>query len=107
MMPHPSIRSTGTHNPIPGGIPPFSKRKACGLDSIRSKEHAEWLATHIVRAWALEGHRVAAWVFKLPNQSEDGRGNAQAWALRTDLVGGMPSGLGKFGWEAKYGKAGV
>lgn len=102
-----SSRSTRTHNPTPGSIPPFTKSMVYGFDSSRTKEGAEKLAALIVQAWEIEGHTVTAWVIRLPNPSKDGGGSEATWAVRTDLVGGLPSGLGKFGWEAKFGKAGI
>jgi hypothetical protein len=106
MSPRLSIRSTGTRTPA--CIPPFTGSMVSGFDSICTKERAEKLAALIVHAWEIEGHKVTAWVIKLPNPSkEGGGGNNPIWAVRTDLVRGLPSGLGKFGWEAKYSRCGV
>jgi hypothetical protein len=84
-------------------VPPFSLSTARGAETMDTQAAAEALAGRIVHAWAHEGHKVAAWVIRTA-----GTQNVKpAWVVRTDLVNGMPSGLGRFGWEAKYGRAGI
>jgi hypothetical protein len=100
-----SSGSTRTHNPTPGGIPPFSYYSATGDDLMSTQAAAQSLASRIIEAWAIEGHSIDAWVVKLSNHSGiDGRGQMASWGVRTDLVNGMPSGLGRAAWERKYGQ---
>lgn len=100
-----SSGSTRTHNPTPGDIPPFSYYSAAGTVLPDTLAEAQSLASRIIEAWAIEGHSIDAWVVKLPNPSNiDGSGEKATWGVRTDLVNGMPSGLGRAAWERKYGR---
>lgn len=89
------------------GIPPFTLSVARGMETMATQADAEVLASRIVHAWAYEGHKVAAWVARAQGVSCQGGKSLATWVVRTDLVNGMPSGLGRYGWEAKYGRAGV
>lgn len=72
-------------------------------DTMASQASAEALALRIVSAWARDGHHVTTWVFR-----SSGTGDSPpVWAVRSDLVNGMPSGLGRYGWEVKFNRAGV
>lgn len=100
MMQHFTQSSGVTGNP-----PPFAHGNATGIDLMTTQSGAAELAARIVRAWALSGHTVDAWVIKLPNpMSAHGHGLQASWGVRTDLVNGMPSGLGREKWERKYGR---
>jgi hypothetical protein len=100
-----SSGSTGTHNPTPGGIPPFNHHTASGIDLSNTQAAAEILAARLVHAWAIEGHKVAAWVIKLATGGRySDHGEKALWGVQTDLVNGMPSGLGRAKWERKYGQ---
>jgi hypothetical protein len=100
-----SSGSTGTHNPHPGGIPPFNHRGATGIDLMTTQPAAQLLAARIAHVWAIEGHSVDAWVIKLTSSTVDPeRGGKAAWGVKTDLVNGMPSGLGRAKWERKFGR---
>lgn len=101
-----SSGSTRTPNPTPGGIPPFSCYSGATADAgIATQATAQSLASRIIDVWATEGHSIDAWVIKLSNHSGiDGRGQKASWGVRTDLVNGMPSGLGRTKWERKYGR---
>jgi hypothetical protein len=100
-----SSGSTRTPNPTPGGIPPFSHYSATGADDLMSTQAgAQALASRIIDAWAIEGQSVDAWVVRLDNQAIHDRGQRASWGVRTDLVNGMPSGLGRTKWERKYGR---
>jgi hypothetical protein len=100
-----SSGSPRTHTPTPGGIPPFSHYSAGGIVLPDTLSEARILASRIIDVWAIEGHSVDAWVVKLSNPSNrDGHGNPATWGVRTDLVNGMPSGLGRAAWERKYGR---
>lgn len=100
-----SNSSTGSRNPSPGGIPPFSYHSATGADLMTTQAAAQFLAARIVGAWAVEGHSVDAWVIKITGSSVySERGDCPAWGVRTDLVNGMPSGLGRWEWERKFGR---
>lgn len=85
------------------GVPPFSPSSAYGADTMISQTAAESLARRIVHAWAREGHTVTTWVIRSAGTSN----HPPAWAVRSDLVNGMPSGLGRYGWEVKFNRAGV
>lgn len=98
-----SSGSTRTRNP--GGIPPFSYYSATGDDLMATQAAAQYLASRIIDAWAIEGHSIDAWIVKLSNlPTIDGGGRQASWGVRTDLVNGMPSGLGRREWERKYGR---
>lgn len=100
-----SSGSTRTRNPTPGGIPPFNPQYPTGIDLMTTESAAQALASRIIDAWAIEGHSIAAWVVKVINPTNrDGSGAKASWAVRTDLVNGMPSGLGRAAWERKYGR---
>jgi hypothetical protein len=100
-----SSRSTGTRNPTPGGIPPFSHRIATGIDLQDTAAAANFLAARLIEAWAIEGHSIDAWVIKVVGLSTGlDHGVRTTWTVRTDLVNGMPSGLGRAKWERKYGQ---
>ena len=100
-----SSGSTRTRNPAQGGVPPFSPQYATGLELMRTEAAAKLLAARIAEAWAIEGHSIEAWVVKQPNPSHrDGHGEQASWVVRSDLVNGMPSGLGRWEWERKFGR---
>jgi hypothetical protein len=84
-------------------FPPFSLSTARGIETMDTQAAAEALASRIVHAWAREGHKVTAWVIR----SIGTQNNPPTWSVRTDLVNGMPSGLGRYSWEVKYGRVGV
>lgn len=96
----PAVLSVSSVGDI-GHIPPFKLDAVRGMDLESSQSAAELLAGRIVKAWAAEGHRVEAWVIKLVLSSAGGL--KPSWVVRTDLVNGMPSGLGRAKWEAKFG----
>jgi hypothetical protein len=87
----------------PDDFPPFSLITARGIEALDTQAAAEALASRVVHAWAREGHKVTAWVIRSVGTCN----SPPAWAVRTDLVNGMPSGLGRYGWEVKYGRIGV
>jgi hypothetical protein len=100
-----SSGSTGTHNPSQGGIPPFSHSASTGVNLSDTQANAEALARRIGHAWAIEGHKVDAWVIKLAIAGRySDHGEKALWGVQTDLVNGMPSGLGRAKWERKYGR---
>lgn len=100
-----SSGSTRTRNPTPGGIPPFSYHGATGVDLLTTRVAAQVLAARIVGIWAAEGHEVDAWVVQMTGSSLRYEYSAEpSWGVRTDLVNGMPSGLGRAAWERKYGQ---
>jgi hypothetical protein len=103
MMQSITLSSGSTRNPTPGGIPPFNLQYATGIDLMTTESAARALASRIIDAWAIEGHRIDAWVIKLVNPT-NGSGAKASWAVRTDLVNGMPSSLGRAKWERKYGR---
>lgn len=75
------------------------------LDLVGTQAGAQFLASRIIDVWAAEGHSIEAWVIKSPNPPDrDGHGNPSSWVVRTDLVNGMPSGLGRAAWERKFGR---
>lgn len=86
--------------------PPFVHKPAQGVDLMGSSRAAERLAYNIVRVWAERGHRVDAWVVKLTGVPRDANGSntGPAYVVQSDLVNGMPSGLGRDKWERKYGR---
>ena len=105
MMQSVTLPSGSTSNPTPGGIPPFSYHAATGIELMRTEAAARLLAARIVGAWAIEGHSVDAWVVQMTGASvRNEYGSAPSWGVRTDLVNGMPSGLGRAKWERKYGR---
>jgi anti-sigma factor RsiW len=72
-------------------------------DALVSLPAAAALARRIVGVWAREGHKVETWVIRSPGTGD----SPPFWAVRSDLVNGMPSGLGRYGWEVKFNRAGV
>jgi methenyltetrahydromethanopterin cyclohydrolase len=98
--------SSGSITPrAPTSPPPFNHHGATGLDLMTTQAAAELLAKRIVSFWAVGGHKVEAWVIKLANPAIGLNGGSKAaWGVRTDLVNGMPSGLGRAKWERKYGR---
>ena len=100
-----SSGSTGTSNPTPGGIPPFNHHTAAGIDLSGTQAAAQFLAARLVHAWAIEGHKVDAWVVKLAITGRPSdHGEKALWGVQTDLVNGMPSGLGRAKFERKFGR---
>lgn len=87
------------------GVPPFAHHPATGVNMTDTQAGAETLARRVVLAWASGGHVVDAWAIKLAGISQySERGEKALWGVRTDLVNGMPSGLGRAKWERKYGQ---
>ena len=100
-----SSRSAAKTPTLSGGIPPFNNRTATGVDLMTTQSAAELLAARIIQVWSLEGHSVDAWVFELDTPPNGfNRGARAAWGVQTDLVNGMPSGLGRAKWERKFGR---
>jgi hypothetical protein len=105
MMQSIPLSSGSTGNPTPGGIPPFNHHTATGINLSDTQVAAQFLAARIVGAWAIEGHQVDAWVIKLATGGRySDHGEKALWGVKTDLVNGMPSGLGRVKWERKYGQ---
>jgi hypothetical protein len=100
-----SSGSMGARNPTPGGIPPFSYHSATGVELLATQAAAQFLAARIVGIWAIKGHEVDAWVVQMTGASiKNEYGTSPSWGVRTDLVNGMPSGLGRAAWERKFGR---
>lgn len=100
-----SVTLSSGSTPNPGGHPPFSYYSATGVDFMNTQASAHLLAARIVGAWAIEGHGVDAWVVQMTGASvKNEYGTSPSWGVRTDLVNGMPSGLGRAKWERKYGR---
>ena len=105
MMQSITLSSGSTGMRTPGGVPPLNHHSATGIDLSGTQAAAEILALRLIHAWAIQGHGIEAWVVKQPNPSHrDGHGEQASWVVRSDLVNGMPSGLGRWEWERKFGR---